>query len=205
MSKNEKITIKLKYSKIKNFEKICFYFSNDYTAKETADKTNISRQTINNYYQILRDKTNEEFLNFDDEILEKLLKSENLYIRYLNIYQTNIFYLQYKDFVLILDESMLSKSKLKNFIRTKIQEPLSKHKRANCARILLSQDKQSFFLSVLLKKEDRLFEDFLLARLKKFRGINKEKLFDYIKESQIRYNSSSNIIYQKLLLNFSKI
>jgi len=202
MSKNETINIKLKYSKIKNFEKICFYFSNDFTAKETAEKTGISRQTINHYYQILREKTNEAFLNFDEIILSNLFEHETLYIRYANIYKTNIFYLEFEDKILILDETMLIKSKLKSFVQTSINIPLSKHKRANSARVLISSNKQSFFLSVFLQKENKTFEEYLLNRLKKFRGINKEKLFDYLKESQIRYNSSSDTIYHKLLLSF---
>ena len=45
------------------------------------------------------------------------------------------------------------------------------------------------------------FEDYLQTRLNQFRGINKEKLFSYLKESQIRYNSSPSIIYQKIILN----
>lgn len=199
MSKNE--TIKIKYSKIKNFEQICSYFSQDYTAKETSLEVRISRQTINYYYQILREKTNEEFISFDDVILEKCLESETLYIRHINIYKTNIFYFQCENEILILDEAMLLKSNLKTFIESSLKESITKHKRANCARIMVSKDKKTFFLSVLLKNEDYVFEEYLLTRLKKFRGINKEKLFSYLKESQIRYNSSPSIVYQKLLSN----
>ena len=48
------------------------------------------------------------------------------------------------------------------------------------------------------------FEEYLQTRLNQFRGINKEKLFSYLKESQIRYNSSPTIVYQKLLSNLQK-
>jgi len=199
MSKNE--TIKIKYSKIKNFEQICSYFSQDYTAKETSLEVGISRQTINYYYQILREKTNEEFISFDDTILEKLLKSETIYIRHINIYKTDIFYLQDNDKILILDEKTLLKSKLHSFIESSVNKAITKHKRANCARVITSHDKKTFFLSVLLKNDDYVFEEYLLGRLKKFRGINKEKLSAYLKESQIRYNSTPSIIYQELLSN----
>jgi DNA-binding CsgD family transcriptional regulator len=201
MSKNENITIKLKYSKIKNFEKICFYFSQDYTATQTAQEMGISRQTINNYYKILRDKLNEEFIGLDNLILEEISTMQLLNIRYINIYKTDIFYIICENKIIILNESVESNSKLNSFIQTSVKDPLSKHKRANCARVLKNKDKETFLVSVFLKKEDNTFEDYLQTRLNQFRGINKEKLFSYLKESQIRYNSSPSIIYQKIILN----
>lgn len=204
MSKNEIITIKLKYSKIKNFEKICSYFSQDYTATQTALKMGISRQTINHYYKILRDKISEEFIHIDELILEKNLENMSLNIRHITVYKIDIFYIQYENKILILDETISLKSELNSFIQTSLKEPLSKHKRANCARVLLCNDNQTFLLSVFLKEKDNFFEKFLQTRLSQFRGIKKEKIFSYLKESQIRYNSSPMLIYQKIILNFKK-
>ena len=38
-----------------SIRKICYFFSKDFTASQTAIKLNISRQTINNYYKIFRE------------------------------------------------------------------------------------------------------------------------------------------------------
>ena len=42
-----------KITKLK-LKKICYFFSKDYTASQTAKELNLSRQTINNYYKIIR-------------------------------------------------------------------------------------------------------------------------------------------------------
>ena len=44
--------IKIETSQLK---KICYFFSKDFTASQTANKLNISRQTINSYYKIFRE------------------------------------------------------------------------------------------------------------------------------------------------------
>ena len=46
--------IQIKNAKIKSehLEKICYCFSKDYTAIETAKQTGFSRQTINHYYTV---------------------------------------------------------------------------------------------------------------------------------------------------------
>lgn len=204
MSRNENVTIKIKYSKVKNLEKICSYFSQDYTAIQTAQKTGISRQTVNQYYKLLRTKINEEFIYIDEIILKEVLKTKLVHIKCANIYKTDIFYIQHKNKILVLDETISYENKLGNFLQTYLKERLTKHKRANCARVLLCKDNQTFLLSGLLKDEDNSFEDYLQTRLKQFRGISKEKLFFYLKESQIRFNSPFEMIYQKIMLSFIK-
>lgn len=201
MSRNEKVTLKIKYSKIKSFEKICYLFSQDYTAIEASKALGLSRQTINHYYKILRDRLNKEFISFDLCFFDKLLQENKIHIKYLNIYKKDIFYLNIEGKVLLFDEYIPLGDKINQFAQNSLKQTLCKHKRANCARVLLDMQKQSFLVLGYLKQEDN-FEYFLQNRLKQFRGISKQKLFFYIKESQIRYNISADLIYQKLLFSF---
>ena len=48
------ITNKIKIE-ISQLKIICYFFSKDFTASQTAKAINISRQTINNYYKIFRE------------------------------------------------------------------------------------------------------------------------------------------------------
>lgn len=201
MSRIEKITIKIKNAKVKKIEKICSYFSQDYTAIETSLKLGISRQTVNSYYKKFRDKLNEEFLFIDNVIIDELFKQNKLNIQHINIYKQDIFFVNYQDKILILDYNKSLPKELNQFILESLKEPLKNHKKANCARVLLSERNQTFLISGFLKKDDK-FQYFLENRLKQFRGINKERLFFYLKESQIRYNSSPENIYQKIIFSF---
>ena len=200
MSRLENIPIRIKYSKIKKIETICSYFCEDYTAIEVAKKLNLSRQTINHYYKILRKKILDECLLSDAYLLEKLLTQNQIHIKYLNIYQEDIFYIEYEGSVLILEKS-IQKRAFNHFIQQHVKEPLSKHKKANCVRVLFNEHTNAYLISGYLTQEDT-FSSFLQERLKQFRGINKEKLYDYIKESQIRFNLSKNILNQKLIESF---
>lgn len=202
MSRIENITIKIKHSKVKKIEKICSYFSQDYTAIQTAQELGISRQTVNSYYKILREKLSSEFISFDSIILNKLLETKILHIKHLNIYNQDIFYVSYEDHILVLDQGDSLHTTLNEFIQNSLKDSLCKHRKANCARVLLNQDKQSFIVSGYLRETNDSFEKFLLKRLKQFRGVSKEKIFSYLKESQIRYNSSSASIYQQIILSF---
>jgi len=203
MSRNEKITIKLKYAKIKSLEKICLFFSKDYTAVETAKELGISRQTVNQYYKILREKIDTEFISCDTLIEKLLCKTSVIHIKYCTVYMKDIFYIEYEGKMLLIEGESSLCNKLKKFISTTLQEPLKKHKNANCARVLFNKNNNSFLVSGFLKKEDS-FQGFLENRLKQFRGIKQEKLLPYIKESQVRYSFSSEVIYKKILLSFNK-
>lgn len=202
MSRIENITVKIKHAKVKKIEKICSYFSQDYTAIQTAQELGISRQTVNHYYKILRDKLSKEFIFSDSIILDKLLETKVLHIKHLHIYNQDIFYLSHEDVILVLDHTDNLHTKLNEFIQNSLKNPLSKHIKANCARVLINQDNQSFLISGYLKEDNNSFEQFLLKRLKQFRGVSKEKIFSYLKESQIRYNFSSSTIYERIVLSF---
>lgn len=202
MSRIENITVKIKHAKVKKIEKICSYFSQDYTAIHTAQELGISRQTVNQYYKILRDKLSKEFIFSDSIILDELLKTKVLHIKHLHIYNQDIFYLSHEDKILVLDHTQDLHTKLNEFIQNSLKNPLSKHIKANCARVLINQDKQSFLISGYLREDNNSFEQFLLKRLKQFRGVSKEKIFSYLKESQIRYNFSSSTIYERIVLSF---
>lgn len=201
MSKNEKHTIKIKHAKIKDLEKICLYFSQDYTAIQTANDLGISRQTINNYYKLLRQRLHDEFAFIEEEFCKEIAITDIFHIRYSNLYKEDIFYIEIKENILILDQNYNSTCKLTDFIHDSLKDSLSKHKKANYARVLCNQKEQSFLVSGYFKKEN-YFGNYVENRLKKFRGITKEKLNSYLKESQIRYNFSSEMIYQKLVLSF---
>jgi len=201
MSRIENVTIKIKNAKIKKIEKICSCFSQDFTAIETSKKLMISRQTVNNYYKMFRNKLNSEFGSIDNIIINELLKKEKLNIKHINIYNQDIFFTDYKNQTVILNYNEFLPQKLNDFIQESVKEPLKKHKKANCARVLLNEKNQTFLISGFLKKENE-FEHFLENRLKQFRGISKEKLYFYLKESQIRYNSSVESIYQKIIYSF---
>lgn len=200
MSRLENIPIRIKYSKIKKIETLCTCFCEDYTAIEVAKKLNVSRQTINHYYKILRKKILDECLIFDSHLLDKLLIQNQIHIKYLNIYQEDIFYIEDKGSILILDDNIQMKA-FNHFIQQHIKEPLSKHKKANCVRVLFNKHNHSYLISGYLTQEDN-FSSFLEERLKQFRGINKEKLGAYIKESQIRFNLSKSTLNQKLIESF---
>jgi len=203
MSRNENITIKLKYAKIKSIEKICLFFSKDYTAIECAKELGISRQTVNQYYKILREKIDTEFISCD-ELVEDFLDYTNVFhIRYTKIYMKDVFYIENAGKVLLVDGTSTLCNNLKKFIWSNLEESLKKHKNANCARVLFNKKDSSFLVSGFLKKEDS-FQEFLENRLKQFRGVKQEKLPFYIKESLVRYSFSHEVIYKKLLLSFNK-
>ncbi len=76
--------IKIETSTLK---KICYFFSKDFTASQTANKLNISRQTINSYYKIFRE------ILFNSHIYSKENEID-LNITYMKIYEKNIYFLQ---------------------------------------------------------------------------------------------------------------
>lgn len=201
MSRLENIRIKIKNAKTNKIDKICYFFSKDYTAVETAKELNISRQTINHYYKIFRENLLKEFNTIGCSSFEKILESSYLNIRYIKIQKEDLFFIDYHNDLFLLDETSKDDCLLFNFLHSSLANQLKNHKRANSARIILNSKKDGFIVSGFFKKEDD-FKLYCENRLKKFRGINRKKFFDYLTESQIRFIYSSDLIYQKIVLSF---
>lgn len=203
MSKVENIKIQIKNAKIKSehLQKICYCFSKDYTAIETAKLTGFSRQTINHYYKLIRTKLFENSIITDYKKVNSLLKEDSLEIKHLKIYNYDVFYIQNKEGIFILDKELLLPNNLDSYLKKNIKDSLIKHKKANCARILHNKRNDSYITSGFLKS-DNSFELFIQQRLRKFRGINKNNFYMHLKECLFRYNYNNNDVYKKVLYSF---
>ena len=200
MSKIEKMNLQIKNAKIKSqkISKIFHYFSEDYTAIQTASVIGCSRQTINHYYKIFRNKILEK--NSFEELRQNrfLKKQELLKIKHLNIYKHDVFYINTIYGIYILNHQDALPSKLIKFIHKDLKDTLSKHKKANSARVLYNKQNNSYITSGFFRS-DKLFEEFLHNRLKKFRGINKNNFHSHLSESVFRYNNQNRNLYEKTL------
>lgn len=134
---------------------------------------------------------------FEHTLIEEISKQHHLHIQHVKVHGHCLFFLESNGRIFIFEEHEQIKP-LFDFFTLHIKEPLCHHKKANCARVLLNFEKQSFLLVGYLSKKDT-FNDFLHRRLKQFRGINKENMMAYCKESQIRYNFHSEVLYQRLI------
>lgn len=204
MSKPENIKIQVKNAKVKSkyIDKICYCFSEDYTAIQTAKETGYSRQTINHYYKLIRTKVTENNILFDYRVIENVLKQNYIEIKHLNIYNYNIFFIETKEGIFILNDKLVLPFNLAKFIEQNIESSLINHKKANSVRILYNKENNSYVTSGFFKSDNR-FELFLRDRLRKFRGINKNNFYLHLKESLFRYNYNNTDIYKKTLYNFS--
>ena len=196
MSKLELINKYLKNAKItqNQLKKICHCFAYDFTASKTAEKTGLSRQTINSHYKMLR-----EFLI--DTYLMKNEKSnfnqKSFLLKYINLNAQTIYYLQDNETQIILDENDTELQDIINFVKITIKDKLKNHSKANTARILYHEPQKEYFVSTYLNSEDTL-EMFIYNRLKKFRGLTKNNIKLHIKESIIRFNTNETFLYNSL-------
>lgn len=197
------INIKIKNAKVKSqtLNKICQCFSNDLTAMQTANHTGYSRQTINHYYKIFRNKIIERSVISKFKLASKLLNNNTIEIKYLNIYNHNIFYIENSLGVFVLNNQPNLPKELFIFMQKNIETSLINHKRANCVRILFNQKNISYIISGYFKSENN-FELFLQNRLKKFRGINKNNFHTHLNESIFRYNLKTREIHKELINSF---
>ena len=204
MSRVENIKIQIKNAKVKShiISEICYCFSNDYTAIQTASQTGYSRQTINHYYKMFRNKIIERNILAEYNISSKILNSRSIEIKHLNIYNHDVFYIESEMGIFILDNQSNLPNKLSTFIEKNIRTTLINHKKANCVRILQNIECNSFITSGYFKASNS-FEEFLHERLKKFRGINKNNFYIHLNESLFRYNQREKGIYEEILYSFS--
>jgi transposase-like protein len=183
--------IKIETSQLK---KICFFFSKDFTASQTSEELKISRQTINSYYKIFRE------LIFDSYIYLK--KDEiDLNITYMRIYEKNIYFLEKKNEIFLLDKENLIFPNINIFIQNKIEQTLVNNKKINSVRVIYNKYTKNFTILGFYSGNTNV-QNFVDTRLKKFRGIKKENLHNHIKESFFRFNNPNIQIYEKILKHF---
>jgi transposase-like protein len=196
MSRLENRNIITNKIKIETFtlKKICYFFSKDFTASQTAEELNISRQTINSYYKIFREILFDSYVYFKSWI--------ELNISYMKIYEKNIYFIEEKSKIFLLDTESFIFLNLNNFIKDKLEQTLENNKKTNSVRIIYNEHTKNFTILGYYNSSNDL-EEFVNNRLKKFRGIKKENLNKHIQESFFRFNHSSDEINKKILTYFS--
>ncbi|QKJ21846.1 hypothetical protein [Poseidonibacter lekithochrous] len=204
MSNPEITTIQIKNAKVnsQNINKICLCFSNDFTAIQTAKESGYSRQTINHYYKLFRNKIDEDNILLDYKVIKDILKQNYIEIKHINIYNHNIFYTESSEGIFILNEQSALPINLSIYLDENIKDSLIQHKKANSVRILYNKDSDSYITSGYFKSDNH-FECFIHNRLRKFRGINKNNFYLHLKESIFRYNYNTENIYKNILNSFS--
>jgi len=196
----EEILSYLKNAKIQEetLKKICYCFVEDYTAIQTANKLSLSRQTINNYYKILRTLLICKQEELIDSIQRSSVCNNSFSIKYLKITKNIYFLLQCNEKIFILNEDSQFLPKLEKFIEIEIKELLLNKSKNNCAQVLFNQKEEKYLITKLYKTVNPM-QDFMDQRLKKFRGLNKKNIEIHLKESQFRYNYSSTYLYETLI------
>lgn len=195
----EEIFNYLKNAKIqdKMLEQICFYFAKDFTASQTAVELKISRQTINNYYKIIRNL----LLEKQEEIIQ-FMKKNNLCqnsfsIKYVKSGNNISYFIECNEKVFILEKSTLFLPKIEDFITQSLNTKLLKNSKANSAKVIFNIKDERYLITNLYKSHN-FMQEFIDKRLKKFRGLNKENFSLHLKESQFRYNYSQEFLYKTI-------
>lgn len=183
--------IKIETSQLK---KICYFFSKDFTASQTAEKLNISRQTINSYYKIFREILFDSYINSKNGEID-------LNITYMKIYEKNIYFLQEENKIVLLDKESFIFPNINSFIQNKLEQTFANHKKNNSVRLIYNKYTKNFTILGFYTTNTSV-QTFIDTRLKKFRGIKKENLQSHIKESFFRFNHSNGQIYERVLNHF---
>jgi transposase-like protein len=174
-------------------QKICHYFCQDLTAVQTAYKLKLSRQTINYYFKMIRD-----YLNY-----EPFLLSEKIFcIEYIKIQNRYFFYICSNNKIYLIEENSKDLTELNIFIKDYVKKNLLNNSKRDGVRIIYNKNTQNFTILGYYISSSNL-QNFVINRLKKFRGIKKENLQNHIKESFFRFNHSIDEINQKISTHFS--
>jgi hypothetical protein len=190
----------LKHAKIQHpvLLKICFCFAKDFTAIQTAKEVNLSRQTVNNYYKILRNL----LLKKQDDLIHikknTYVKGDTFFIKCIKHACHTHYFIESDNKALFIDEYNDILPNLKTFIKEHIHVPLQNNKRVNTAKILFNKTQNRYILLNLSHKHENV-QHFIQDRLKKFRGVNKHNLSLHIKESQYRYNYPQEQLHKTLV------
>ena len=206
MSKQENTNIKIyiKNAKIKSdyIYKICDCFIKDYTAMQTAQETGFSRQTINHYYKIIRTKIMEQTILEQSLNTSKIVIENEIEVKHINIYNHNIFVVDNKKGIFILNNQSLLPNNLSLYLEKNIKNKLINHKKANSVRILYNKENNTY-ITLGFFKSDNDFELFFNTRLRKFRGVNKNNFHMHLNETLFRYNTKTSDIFQKTINCFT--
>jgi transposase-like protein len=171
---------------------ICYYFCKDFTAIQTADKLNLSRQTINYYYKMIRD-----FITYESYILDKKI----FCVEYIKIQNRYFFYINSNNTIHLIEENLKDLTKLSLFIKEHVEKNLINNSKKNAVRIVYNKNTKNFTILGYYTSPNNL-QDFINHRLKKFRGIKKENLQSHIKESFFRFNNSFDELNKKVSVYF---
>jgi len=199
MSKLEKITAYIQNAKIddEQLKKICYCFAYDMTASATAQKLDLSRQTINSYYKMMREFLVEVQDTTNHIHFQKIYCKDPFTLKYISIGSGIVYYLEKNGIFYILDETNKKLDKLYNLLNRQIKDTLISTKKANTAKILYHSHEKEYFIATYLYTTNELGE-FVTQRLKKFRGLNKNNNRLHIKESIIRYRHNEEFLFKSL-------
>ncbi|QDF28010.1 hypothetical protein [Halarcobacter anaerophilus] len=201
MSKLEFLNSHIKNAKIntQKLKNILLCFTEDLTASQTAERVDLSRQTINNYYKIIR-----TYLiarqNITDSILlqkDSFLQKKSINLNYLKFNKKIIYYIEYNNRIFLLEKENKNLTNIYPYISNELKFSLLKHKRASSAKLLYNTYEKKYFIANFLK-DSNSFDIFLNERLKKFRGINKNNYKTHIQESFIRFNNDKTFLFNSL-------
>ena len=192
----------LRNAKIKNqqLEKISYYFSKDYTASQTAKELKLSRQTINNYYKIIRILLIDKQDKLINLMKDNCFCDKSFNIKYIKTSSSSSFryFIECNGKVLFITSNSEFSKNIMNFINNELQNSFINNQKTNSAKVLYNKDKNKFLLTKLLKSTNTL-QEFVDTRLRKFRGLNQTNLDLQLKESQFRFNYSEKDIFNILL------
>lgn len=196
----EEILSYLKNAKIQDetLKKICYYFVEDFTASQTAQKLDISRQTINNYYKILRTLLLHKQDELVDSMKENNICGNSFAIKHIKVTDNIYYYIECKEKIFILEEDCDFLPNVEDFIETHVKDILLNKGKNNCTQVIFNK-KESKYLITKVYKSTNSVQEFVDRRLKKFRGLNKQNVALHLKESQFRYNYSSLYLYETLI------
>lgn len=205
MSKLESINIHIRNAKIKRdlLKKICYYFAKDYTASLTANKLELSRQTINHYYKIIR----QALIHEQDKIIlsniKSTLENDSTIIKYIKINTLPVFYIEYQNKIFFIEDECLTPNSIHHNINSDLKISLIRHKKATGAKILLNKNRKEYLISSYITSNNHEVQNFVCNHLKQFRGVSKDNFITHIKESQFRFNYSENFIFNTLVNTLS--
>ena len=193
--KNKNLTNKKMKIELSELKKICYFFSKDFTASQTAIKLNISRQTINSYYKIFRELLFNPITVNQNNLID-------LNISYIKINQEYIYYLE-DEFLLLKPDNPFF-IQLNNFIQNHLHKILIKNKKTNKVKLIYNQHTNNYLILGYYNSSKDL-ENFINNRLKKFRGLNKDNIYIYIEESFFRFKNDEKFLYNKLVTIFNLV
>lgn len=196
---HKEILTYLKNSKLEENElqRLCFFFTKDFTASQTAKELNLSRQTINTYYKIIRNIITLKQEQVSNVIKEKNLCQNSFFIKHIKINSNIYYFIECDNDTFLMDFDNKFYTNIKNFIKNDLEPNILKRK-SNSVKVLFNKQDKKFLISNYYNHYN-CFESYINERFKKFRGLNKKNLTLHLKESFYRYNHSQENLYKTIL------